>query len=136
MERTRCFEGRSISPSRRCLNGSKESHSHVPFPLHCLQRMLKLKVIFRVHKVQCLVTAEIYAASKASANGMTYKSPPNSDIAMQLPVLPLQLLKKKVPSVRDWLKLLDILPRRKKSSSYTPFVLRALPSKKEKIAFY
>lgn len=61
------------------------------FPLHCLQRMLRYKGIFRVYKVQCPVTAETDVASKASANRMTYISPPNREIAMQLHVLPLQL---------------------------------------------
>lgn len=64
MERIRCFEGRSVLFSCRCLNGSKGSQSHTLFPLQCLQRMLRHKVVFKVFKVQCPVTAEIYVASK------------------------------------------------------------------------
>ena len=44
--------------------------------------------------------------------------------------------RKKVPSIRDLLKLLDILPRRKKLWSCTHTALQAMPSKKDKITLY
>lgn len=87
--------------------------------------------------MQCPVTAEVYVASKASANGMTYISPPNRGIAMELHVLPLQLAEENMllPLESDrsiWI----FYPGVKKSSYCTSVALQALPSKKEKITSY
>lgn len=69
---------------------------------------------------------------------MTYISPPNRDIAMQLHILPFQLPEgKELTSITDWLKLLDILPRRKKKTHLARLLLcEHCPPKKEKTTFY
>lgn len=68
---------------------------------------------------------------------MTYISPPNRDIAMQLHVLPFQLPEKKPPFHYRLVETFrySAQEKEKNTSSCTPVALRALPSKERKNKF-